>query len=322
MVSFEAGRVRWGRERQRELGAGMKRGPTMNHAELDISDVLDDLRPFINRIATIRNPMERPFSGCLRSSVVKTFEFLTLASTATGNQSYFLTPVLRSIAEDIIFLSFLSSCPEREDGIRSVMANAVYSKIQVQQEFFSAHRPFQPVLSLHKGDEDAPSVSFWRNNGWPKLSKGTPPAREVASRCDNRVLEVVYDYIFRITSTAAHFSPQNLLRVGWGETDKKITFNYRNLAPYFSSVNLIYGSFLFCMYFDLFRRFLRPRQAERNAVRELERRIHAVFRWPEAVTFEEMNVSVPKIPISHVVAYVLHNSAYRRDAKGEKVEKE
>ena len=132
-----------------------------------------------------------------------------------------------------------------------------------------------------------------------------PPVREIAAKSGEDALDIIYDYMYRLTSTTVHFSPASLLRLGWGpHMDMDVvTFDTKNIAPYFGGINRIYGSYLFCLYFELFPRFLRPDQDTKEAVDDLRSRIVRIFRWPEIVTFEEMNLPTPEV--NKLVAAVL-----------------
>ncbi len=283
----------------------------MDH-KVDISNMLDGLRPFVRRVAIIRNPTKRMFSACLRSSVVKTFEFLTVASTADSNEVFFLVPSLRSITEDIIVLRYISTLQSqlRDQAIQSMMISSVRAGIGLQSSFFQRHRRQQPVLNIPDDNSHSSAKTFWRNNGWPGLDREMPPVKELAKKCGPETLEFIYEYVFRLTSSSVHFSAQHLLRMGWGDSRSgKVTFDYRNMAPYFSTINLIYGSVLFCMYFKLFKRFLRPAVHEREAIERLRRKVDHEARWPEPVTFEEMNVRVPSL--RHIIDELRHLAAGR-----------
>ena len=114
-------------------------------------------------------------------------------------------------------------------------------------------------------------------------------------KSDPGLLDIVYNFIYRLTSGTVHFNPQMLLRSGWGDRSmKEIKVSPRNMDLYYISLNQIYGSFLLCLYFEFFGRFLRPRQEEKIMIKELRECLQGRFRWPEMVTFEEMNIDVPK----------------------------
>ncbi|MGH2373899.1 MAG: hypothetical protein ACRDIC_10600 [bacterium] len=50
---------------------------------------------------------------------------------------------------------------------------------------------------------------------------------------------------------------------------------------------------MFCVYFELFRRLLRPGKDVLKRVDAIRDAILSVVRWPEMITFEEMNLPVP-----------------------------
>ena len=47
------------------------------------------------------------------------------------------------------------------------------------------------------------------------------------------------------------------------------------------------------MYFELFDDFLESTRDEKESLEELREYLLEIFRWPEMVTFEEMNLDVP-----------------------------
>ena len=71
------------------------------------------------------------------------------------------------------------------------------------------------------------------------------------------------------------------------------TFSSSHMGPYYLAVNQVYGSYLLCLYFEFFGEFLEPSQEEENAIAELRKYLLERPRWPEMVTFEEMNVPDP-----------------------------
>ncbi len=174
-------------------------------------------------------------------------------------------------------------------------------------------RPFQPVLrSANIESMDIQKVrhelrSFWRNNGWLKLNRDMPPTREIAERSDPEVLHVVYDFIYRIASDAVHFNPRALLRTGWGNIPREATFSSRNMGDYYLAMCRVYGSYLFCLYFEFFGQFLRLNQEEKSAVRELRKYLLSLPRWPEMITFEEMNIDVSRPTFSSMLLYAMYD---------------
>lgn len=279
-----------------------KQGASISEFSEALATILDPMRPFVERSSTIRYPLRRLFSSCLRASFVKTFEFVDFAAKQQSDNAFFFAPVLRGVTEDVIFFRFLSRFPHkhRQQVVSNLMAATVHKKLEEQGSFFHKFRPFQPVLSKHNIDDQRASDDlrlFWQANGWPSLKHYIPPVREMAEKSDPGILEVVYDFIYRLTSGVVHFNPQVLLRSGWGNVPISTTFSSRNMGPYYLALSQVYGSYLLCLYFELFGRYLRPNNEEKSAVEELRRHLLLILRWPEMVTFEEMNVAVPKPPM-------------------------
>lgn len=261
--------------------------------------MLDPLRPLVKRIATVCS-IENSFLNCLISSFVKTFEFVDLASKQEPETAFFMVPALRGITEDIIYFRFLSPFPNKIRGqvVSDMHLLELSKKSQQQNSFFKTFRPVQPVLPQMNFNEEEIKDRlrlFWRQNGWPNLyGREVPPVRQIAEKSEPGLLEVVYDFIYRLTSNMVHFDPQVLLRAGWGKIPEgPITFSYSHMGPYYLAVSRIYGSCLLCLYFEFFDKFLGPSQEEEKAVAELRRYLLVACRWPEMVTFEEMNLPVP-----------------------------
>ena len=97
--------------------------------------------------------------------------------------------------------------------------------------------------------------------------------------------------------------------MGWGPDMSHVTFSPKHLSPYYLAMCQVYGCYLFCLYFELFDRVLKPTQAEIEALEELRRYLLWIARWPEMVTFEEMNVSAPSG--ATLVSALLHGSYVR-----------
>lgn len=286
--------------------------------QIDISEQFGEtltlLRPFVIKSATLKNPTKNSYSSCLRASFVKVFEFVDFAWKQQPEYAFSLTSTLRGIAEDLIFLRYLSmhKRKKREQVVFDLLYLSAIEGMDYQHAFFKTFRPFQVVMfgsfsSVDKQKAYNRLNSFWRDSGWGKLSHRlkVPPTRQLAERIDQGILKVVYEFIFRLTSNTVHFNPLSLLRSGWGSDLKEMTFSPKNMGRYYLAVSQIYGTYLLCMYFEMFGRYLRTRPDEKAAVAKLRAllllRIH---RWPEMVTFEEMNQPIPTPPL--LVSAFLH----------------
>ena len=88
-----------------------------------------------------------------------------------------------------------------------------------------------------------------------------------------------------------------------------MTFSPKHLSHYYLTMCQVYGCYLLCLYFELFDRILKPNQGESEAVVELRRYMLWIDRWPEMVTFEEMNFPAPSGET--LVSALLHVSYVR-----------
>ena len=142
-----------------------------------------------------------------------------------------------------------------------------------------------------------------------------PPIRELAEKSDPGMLEVIYDYIYRLTSGEVHSGPLSLLRLGWGETQSpeeiptKATFGTKMLGPYYLAIIQIYGIFLLCLWFELFEDQLDVTREDLTSVSALREYLLSKDRWPEMVTFEEMNKPVP-YPRNEIMPYLVVRALY------------
>lgn len=264
------------------------------------------LRPFVIKSATLKNPTKNSYSSCLRASFVKVFEFVDFAWKQQPEYAFSLTSTLRGIAEDLIFLRYLSmhKRKKREQVVFDLLYLSAIEGMENQHAFFKTFRPFQVVLfgsfsSANKQKTYNRLNSFWRECGWRKLSHRlkVPPTRQLAERIDQGILKVVYDFIYRLTSNTVHFNPLILLRSGWGSDLKEMTFSPKNMGRYYLAVSQIYGTYLLCLYFEMFGRYLRTNRDEKTAVSKLRELLLHIDRWPEMVTFEEMNQPIPTPPL-------------------------
>ena len=256
------------------------------------------MRNLAERTATV-NSIKDPFFNCLVSSFTRAFEFVDIASKQEPAGAFFLVPALRAITEDIIYLCFLSPFPDeiRRQVVIDMQLLNLSKKIRQQNTFLEIFRPFQPLLPPIDFNEEETRNRlrlFWQKNGWPNLhDREIPPVSQIAGKSDPLLLQAVYDFIYRLTSSTVHFDPQILLRAGWGKLPEgPMVFSSSHMGPYYLAASRIYGSYLLCLYFELFDQFLKPDPEEKSAIVELRRYLMDIPRWPEMITFEEVGVPV------------------------------
>lgn len=263
------------------------------------ADRLRELGDFMERATVGRVRKGHLFTGCVRASLAKSYELAHDAHALLEERvSFFLVPSLRSICEDLIVLAYLAgmSKDDREELTGLLMTHEVQDRLERQHAFFSTARPDQPVLGPRSADKAAVEDEIrriWQRNGWPGLKhRFGPPVRQIAERHEYDLLTTLYDYLYRLTSGMVHFNPQVLLRSGWG-TGQSFRFSPRNFDGYYLQVAQTYSLLLFSFYFELFGRFIRPPKPVKSLIAEIRYELLTQPRWPEMVTFEEMNAPAP-----------------------------
>jgi len=248
------------------------------------------------------------FVACLKASLAKAYDFAVFAENdAKEATAFFSMGTLRSICEDIIVLRLVSTFNEADQKsviMSAIQGPAFISALERQVEFFKLFRPGQPIIrpgtmpQVKIASHDSHMAALWARNGWPRRNDPKPPPTEqMARKIGPGTVDVLYNYIFRLTSETVHFNPRALFRTGW-ERDSgargHMTFAPSNYGRYFLAYCRIYGTFLLTIYAEFFGDILALPDSAKTTFKVLRRALALQPRWPEIVTFEEMNQPVPK----------------------------
>ena len=90
-----------------------------------------------------------------------------------------------------------------------------------------------------------------------------------------------------------HFSSRILLRSGWGPSPRQGAFGTKNFSRYYLNFTQLYSVYLFALMCRTFRRELALGPAFMVTLKHLRHSLDEQLRWPEAVTYEEMNQQGP-----------------------------
>lgn len=272
---------------------------------------LSKLDRFIEKNSEVHfEPLMNVFPVCVKFGLARAFAFAKFASQHNFETAFFIVPALRPITEDLIVFRFLeqtATAEERENLVQNLMVLDVQENLKHQSMFFRKFRPFQHVLSSFRdGDRQEKEsksqlTNFWRQNGWPNLGKNVklPPIRQIALKSEPGILEVVYDFFYRLASGEVHSSPRTLLRLGWQITENpneavlKSGFSIKQLGNYYLALAQIYGSYLFCLWFEFFSAHYEVSEDDLKQISSVRAYLLEQVQWPEIVTFEEMNVPRP-----------------------------
>ncbi|NKI33615.1 hypothetical protein HFP89_00360 [Wenzhouxiangella sp. XN79A] len=291
--------------------------------EPDLCSHLNQLQDLVDQLGTASIDDVGMYGCMLRAALVKSFEFALVASAEEPlPHTFFLTSTLRGICEDLIALTFISRLEpdDRDEALAHLMAANIREGIESQSEFFEEVRPWQPVLKPN----DKPNVStdkelraLAKKLGW----SGRKPWPSVWYMAKSEGLETLYRYLYSATSKWVHFSPQVLLRMGWGGSKDDIgnhtkwKFTTSHFVKYYAEFNRVYSTMLLAKLFKGPADEIIPKEAVAN-VDGIEHCIDQILRWPEAVTFEELNVSGPN-PFVRIALKVAHESKEKDDEVSE-----
>ena len=274
---------------------GEAKSPEGQSSQPTVQSLLDELRPILSGVTKASIHGVGIHSCALRASVAKSFEFAVLVHRDPSlDHGFFITSTLRGICEDLIVLSFLAplSPGDRDEAVSLLMAKHVAEGIAAQSAFFKSIRPWQPVLQPPpetSQDTETRLRTLANRLGWT----GRPPWPTVWFMAKKSSLAPLYSYIYAATSKWVHFSPHILLRMGWGGTsDGDMVFNPSNFAQYYSEFNQVYALMLLLHLVRGPAACIIPSDAA-SSISALQSHLDSRPRWPEDVTFEEMNQNGP-----------------------------
>jgi hypothetical protein len=271
------------------------------------------------------------FRGVLKGAFIKAYEFVRyshdIKPESASEGSFFATSALRGICEDLIALKFLRQLTKKDrDEVTTIkLLIGTIEASTKQAEFFKKRRPFQPVLQF--GDDPSRLVKhknrltaignasqLWKTEG--KL----PPIEQMAIKVNLRWL---YDFIYSATSEVVHFNPRIALRSGWGPCPlpahhpgehfpRSGVFSTKNFCRYYLDFNSTYGLFMFLLFALSFRKDLALSDSFIGRIKKMQTLLDDELRWPEALTYEEMNQQDPGL-ILRAALRVMHEE--RREKK-------
>jgi hypothetical protein len=261
--------------------------------------VLEQLAPIVQHATVGRLDADGYYLFTLKAAFTKNFEFVSsVFASEQANSAFLVCPFLRGLCEDIILLRDLLRF-SREDRDRVVLllsTEQTFRFVDKQLAFFSEYRPTQQVVghSPSPMNSAAPTDRSKQLSAQIEALRGAyGPARvNVRDMAQRSSLLHLYDYLYCATSSFVHFSPRNLHRMGWGDERARVfEFSTRNFGDYYKDFCRFYGIFLFVTFCAMFGSMLSVRSEISERVEALMDDLTNVNRWPELVTFEEMNWS-------------------------------
>lgn len=231
----------------------------------------------------------------IHAAVVKSFEFVEVAVSSDAHSAFMVTAMLRGICDDLIALKYLTEIPkENAEKILPLLLTAECSDTSRSQRFFfKTNHPSQVVYSR---DEDGSEFEDCRE----KIKQLLPPSTPIKSKydllptvrhmADKIGIADLYDYLYHGTSRFVHFSARGLLRMGWGDGES-FRFSSKNYEVYYRDFSIFWGSWLLVEFVKLGCKVGVINMECLPYLDPLENTIRQRERWPELITFEEMNIT-------------------------------
>jgi Family of unknown function (DUF5677) len=271
-----------------------------------VLEIYSQLLPLTDKVS-VGDPNKDPLLNLyVGASFAKCIEYnLAIFNESNDEISFFTSSGLRGICEDFITLKYLHEKVDSSDLnvlLKAWAMKQLSEGINEQEVFFQTNKSDQPVIKYSKKYKDIAIASesalkFYAVKYRWKKNDFSPSISQMASACSLRPL---YKYLYAATSKSVHFSPHFFMRMGWGDIEKHNTvfkFSTRNFSRYYADFGRFYGTFLFVKFCDTFGDLMAITTEIKKSIDELRNYLEESPRWPELVTFEEMNLEPPNFSL-------------------------
>ena len=239
----------------------------------------------------------------LRASFIKCLHFnIMISKRELEDNLMFFMPMLRGICEDIIYHNYVFNVLHDDDKLNFISAYQIIDlekSVASQEDFFTVIRPSQPIITKSILHEMVIPPNLIANNimkdlktkyGWKKNPPSVYQLAEIGNISD------IYKYLYAATSRLVHFNPQSLFQMIWGEFEnsekrkiKSMKISIENYKKYYNQFCIFYGYYLLKMFIEKLGEILKiDTKAEMASLEEYFKQ----SRWPEIITFEELNISL------------------------------
>jgi hypothetical protein len=267
-----------------------------------MEEIILSLKKEIEKIGYHPECRDEHYKYVASAAIVKTYEFLSFAIDNTQNtQPFFALASLRGICEDYITLSFIKQLDEsnRNQYIKCYMAIKFQEILKKQTDFFNKERRHQPVVktndtadnTIEKNEEILKSIAK-KTGLWNHTSR-SPNVFYMAKKLE---LKEFYEFYYSITSESVHFNPRGLMRMGWCEDPKSMTdfhFSTKNFSEYYRDFTVFYTAVLFVRMTNSLKDIFALTDEFWRKIEKIESMISNTLRWPESITYEELNIEPP-----------------------------
>lgn len=278
-----------------------------------IQDSLEKIESEMHTIRQGKIQKNNLFKNIVRAAYIKSYEFsYHVSKSETSNGSYFEMATLRGICEDLIAIKYLLTHPPKVRNQKAIFLTNYNLQLSLikQYRYFEKSNPGQIIVNPN-GLMSEERMRFVDNKPYSyqkALKQGYDTIPSTYKMAKETSYLDLYNYIYYSTSSLVHFSPDVLLKMGWGEpNDKKqcknLGFSTNNFSEYYRAVNNIWGLILLVEQTKVVKRYLRLNKNITSEIRIIGKHLNEID-WPEMVTFEHLNISPPSsiIRLLHRVA--------------------
>ena len=294
-------------------------------------ELLQQLAPHISEIARATPNESTEYDQLLRAALAKCFEFsLYIFEDEDSKHSFFSLPTLRGICEDLISLKYFAEkvdAVDREEILLAFAALNIFDGLKRQTTYFEKNRPLQPILKDKKlypdieryNEMEKQKIKSFKNKyHW---RRNYPTVEEMAKAAG---LEELYNYLYAASSRAVHFTPHVLGRMGWTieslPKDEKsenignyeMQFSTQNFSRYYQEFCEFYSLQLLILFLETFSKYLEFNEELRELQSKIKMSLKRYIRWPELITFEEMNFKSPS-SFMYTTLNMYHNIQFGDD---------
>lgn len=277
----------------------------------DIFSEADDA--FSRRSPMVESLAENLAKLLTRCAIAKCLDF-NIEANNTGDDKicpFFLIGNTRAICEDLIYSIFFRKIgnTQSENIALGILQTQHLKSILAQTKFFPANNRLQLAIGGTRlpaqqeqdiADAEIHLKDLWKQQGFDTF----PSIKRLASKVG---LETTYGYVYHMSSNFVHFNPNQLLRLGWGAEDGPFIFSVRHFEKYYLDVSRFLGAIVFFGYCCAFSNMF-ERSFPEKYIKCVTSRLESSARWPEIITFEEMNQEFPNILV-RAAANVMRDDA-------------
>lgn len=231
------------------------------------------------------------------AAYTKAYDFiLFLCSLKNYSSAFFFLPMLRSICEDLIAITYIMGLDVDEQKYLIVTRRnkEITDSSKAQSDFFKKYNEGQIILPIINEGQEEEVLKFFREAGHILKEVKFPTVKQMATATG---MIDLYNFMYHATSKAVHFDMMTLLSMGWGTIDKEnktlnANFSYTHFHKHYYIFSLFYSNYLFIEQSKRFETFLALPPEIMNNLKKIEEDNEDVD-WPELITFEQMNIKGP-----------------------------